>query len=649
MGAGNFDRPADLAAQGDLMPPTLGRRAFLKSSAASLTALSSLAHAAAAAAPSWQAAPSKEWPAYGGDQGASRYSPIEQLTPANIRNLKVAWVHHTEDASERPATTIETTPIVVGGVMYIQTAKLQVRALNAANGEVLWNFNPFEGNTQRRAAGVSRGVCYWQDEEGKDKRIFAPVRDMLYCLDAGSGKLVESFANKGVLDLNQDFDKDMEGLSYRLSSPPVAYRDLILCGGGGGEGPYPQAPGHIRGYDARSGERRWIFHTIPRPGEFGHDTWEGDSWQRAGGTNNWAGMSLDVERGWLFASIGSPSFDYYGGDRKGANLFGNCVVALDAATGKRQWHFQAVHHDVWDYDLPAQPALFRAKINGRNVDAVAQVTKMGLVFLLDRKTGKPLFGIEERPIEKSDVPGEELWPTQPFPLKPPPLNRIAFTEDEITNISPEAHAHVRAIWERSRAGKIYTPPSLQGTIVHPGFRGGALWGGCCFDPERNLLIVPSGEWTNRITLAEARPDQPFRYALPERIKFEDAEGYPGIKPPWGYLTAIDLNKGDFSWRTVTGEFEELTRRGIPRTGTPSHGGAIATAGGLVFMAGTFDKKFRAFNSDSGEVVWEHTLNAGGFATPSTYEADGKQHVVIAAGGGKGDTNSGDEFVVFALS
>jgi glucose dehydrogenase len=631
------------------MPPPIGRRAFLKASAASFGALSSLAQRAAGATPGWQAAPSKEWPAYGGDAGASRYSPLEQITPANIRNLKVAWVHPTGDASERPATTIETTPIVAGGVMYIQTAKLQVRALKAANGEVLWNFNPFEGSAQRRAAGVSRGVCYWQDEEGKDKRIFAPVRDKLYCLDARSGKLIESFADKGVLDLSQNFDRDMEGLSYRLTSPPVAFRDLILCGGGGGEGPYPQAPGHIRAYDARSGERRWIFHTIPRPGEFGHDTWDGDSWQRAGGTNNWAGMSLDIERGWLFASIGSPSFDYYGGDRKGANLFGNCVLALDAATGKRQWHFQVVHHDVWDYDLPAQPALIRGKINGRDVDAVAQLTKMGLVFLLDRKSGKPLFDVEERPIGKSDVPGEELWPTQPFPLKPPPLNRLGFSEDDITDISPEAHAHVRAIWERSRAGKIFTPPSLQGTIVHPGFRGGALWGGCCFDPERNLLIVPSAEWTNRITLAEARPDQPFRYGLPERTKLQDAEGYPGIKPPWGYLTAIDLDKGDFSWRVVNGEFAELTKRGIAKTGTPSHGGAIATAGGVVFMAGTFDKKFRAFHSDTGEVVWEHTLNAGGFATPSTYEFEGKQYVVIAAGGGKGDTNSGDEFVVFALS
>ncbi len=628
--------------------PDLGRRAFLKTSAASLTALS-FAGRGLAAAPSWQTGPSKEWPAYGGDQGASRYSPLDQITPSIISNLKVAWVHNTGDASDRPSTTIETTPIVVDGVMYIQTAKLQVRALNAANGEVAWNFNPFEGTTQRRAAGVSRGVCYWQDEEGKDTRIFAPARDMLYCLNARTGKLVESFGEKGVLDLNQNFDKDMEGLSYRLTSPPVAYGDLILLGGGGGEGPYPQAPGHIRAFDARTGERRWIFHTIPHPGEFGHDTWEEGAWERAGGTNNWAGMSLDVERGWLFASIGSPSFDYYGGDRKGANLFGNCVLALDAATGKRQWHFQCVHHDVWDYDLPAQPALFRGKVNGRNVDAVAQVSKMGLVFLLDRKTGKPLFEVEERAIEKSEVPGEELWATQPFPVKPPPLNRLAFTEDEITDISPEAHKHVREIWERSKAGKIYTPPSLQGTIVHPGFRGGALWGGCCFDPERNLLIVPSCEWTNRITLAEARPDQPFRYHLPERIKLLDQEGYPGIKPPWGYLSAIDLDKGDFNWRVVTGEFEELTKRGVPRTGTPHHGGAIATAGGLVFMAGTFDKKIRAYNSDSGEVVWEHTLNAAGFATPATYEADGKQFIVIAAGGGKGDSNSGDEFVAFALS
>ena len=611
------------------------RRTFLHSAAA-------WAAAARAAAPApW------EWRDYGGDPGAGRYSPLRQINRSNVRRLRVAWVHRTGDAAERPVTTIECTPIVADGVLFLTTAQLQVRALDAATGKLLWSFDPSAG--QRRRPGVNRGVTFWQDpDRPSDRRIFAPIRDQLFCLNAATGKPVPGFANEGVLDLKKDFDPDRPDLPMKLTSPAVVYKDLVITGGGGGDGIDPQAPGHIRAFDARTGKRRWIFYTIPKPGEFGHDTWGGDSWKRAGGTNNWGGLSLDLRRGWVFVSTGSPSFDYYGGDRKGANLFGNCVLALDALTGKRLWHYQLVHHDVWDYDLPAQPALITVRRNGRSVDAVAQVTKMGLVFLFERYTGKPLFPIEERPVLRSDVPGEELWPTQPFPLKPPPLNRHAFTEGDITNLTPEAHAAVKEVWARYRAGAIYTPPSTQGTIVHPGFRGGVLWGGCSFDPELNRLFVNSDENTNRITLAEAGPDKPYRYDLPERIRLYDPEGYPAIKPPWGYLTAIDLDKGDFAWRVVTGEFPELKARGIPKTGTPSNGGSIATAGGLVFFAGTFDAKLRAFDSRTGEVLWEYQLDAAGYATPCTYEAGGKQYVVIAAGGGKGFTKPGDQFVAFAL-
>jgi quinoprotein glucose dehydrogenase len=588
----------------------------------------------------------REWPCYGGDAGASRYSPLAQIHRGNVRGLEVAWVHKTGDSLERPATTIECTPIVVDRTMYITTAQVKVRALDAATGRALWTFDPFAERRAQGAPGVNRGVCYWRD--GQDRRIFVPIKDRLLCLDANTGKLVSSFGDQGVVDLKQDFDHDMSKLTFKCTSPPVAFRDLIIVGGGGGEGPYPEAPGHIRAYDARTGKRRWIFHTVPKPGEFGHETWGGDSWKTAGGTNNWAGMSLDAERGWLFVSTGSPSFDYYGGDRKGANLFGNCVIALDASTGRRIWHFQTVHHDVWDYDVPAQPALITVMQRGRRIDAVAQVTKSAFVFLFDRKTGKPLFPVEERPIPKSDVPGEELWPTEPYPVKPPPLSRQDFSEDQITDLTPEAHAAVKEIWMRSRVGKMFTPPSLQGTIVHPGFRGGALWGGCSYDPNLNLLFVNSDENSDRIVLAEAQADQPFRYALPERKRVVDPQGYPAIKPPWGYLTAIDLDKGEFAWREVIGEFPELRARGIPKTGTPTNGGSIATAGGLVFIAATFDEMFRAFDSRTGKVLWEHKLNAGGYATPCTYEVEGRQYVVVAAGGGKGFTKAGDEFVAFAL-
>ena len=359
-------------------------------------------------------------------------------------------------------------------------------------------------------------------------------------------------------------------------------------------------------------------------------------------------MSLDQERGWLFASTGSPAFDYWGGDRKGQNLFGNCVLALDAETGKRQWHFQVVHHDVWDYDLPAQPALVTMRQGGKTIDAVVQVTKQSLVFFFDRQTGKPIFPVEERRMPQSKVPGEELWPTQPFPTKPPPLSRIRLDAKQMTNISPEAHAKFVELLENTDHGLLYEPPSTRGTFVHPGFRGGSLWGGCCHDPERNLLFATSDENTNRITLSPADSGEGYEWKLSERWKVRDDEGYPIVKPPWGYVTAIDMETGDFKWRVVNGEYPELTAQGLPKTGTPSHGGSIATKGGLVFFAGTFDRKFRAFDGDTGEILWEHQLEAGGFATPCSYEVDGKQYVVIAAGGGKGDSPAGDAYVCFSL-
>lgn len=615
----------------------LDRRLFLSTLAAA-----PLAGSDSAAAENW------EWRVYGADPEATRYAPLSQIHRENVKELQVAWTHHCGDHSNRPQTTIETTPIVVDGTLFLLTPRLKVRALDAATGEQKWEFDPEGGRKSRRSAGIGRGLTYWQSEDGSARRIFAPKRDTLFSIDAETGELDPGFGEGGVLNLKQNLDHDMEGLSFNCSSPPVVWRDLVIVGGGGGEGPYPAAPGHIRAFDARTGERRWIFHTVPRPGQYGYETWPEDAWKRVGGTNNWAGLSLDSERGWVFASLGSPAFDYYGGDRKGQNLFGNCVLALNADTGERMWHYQVVHHDIWDYDLPAQPALITVERNGRPVDAVAQVTKQSFVFLLDRDTGQPLFPVEETPTPPSVIPGEETWPTQPIPLKPPPLSRIDLTRNQITDISPESHAEFTALYDNTDAGKIYEPTTKRGTFVHPGFRGGALWGGCCFDPERNLLFVKSDENTNRITLADASEGEPFEYNLSERTLVRDKQGYPMVKPPWGYMTAIDCDEGEFRWRVVHGEYEELTEQGIPKTGTPSHGGSICTKGGLVFMAGRFDRKMRAFDSDTGEVLWEHQLAAGGFATPCTYMANGKQYVVIAAGGGKGDSPSGDEYVAFSL-
>ncbi len=615
----------------------LDRRSFLTSLAAA-----SMAGSAQAAEGDWQ------WRYYGSDPGASRYAPIDQINQSNVKDLQVAWVHKTGDSSARPQTTNECTPIVVDGVMYLQTPRLKTQALDAKTGKLLWTFDPAGGQRGRRPPGQSRGVSYWQSEDGEQKRIFAPVRDTLYGIDAETGKLDPDFAEAGALDLNKNFDHDMEGLSTNLTSPVVIYEDIMIVGGGGGEGPQRAAPGHIRGYDVRSGTLRWLFRTVPRPGQFGYETWPEDAWTRVGGTNNWAGMSLDAKRGWVFVSTGSPAFDYWGGDRKGQNLFGNCVIALDAKTGERKWHYQVVHHDIWDYDLPAQPALITMQHEGRTIDAVAQVTKQSFIFFLDRDTGKPIFPVEERKMKPSAIPGEELWPTQPYPTKPPPLSRIEIPREDVSDIDPETKKEMEALWDRTDGRQLYDPSTFDGTFIHPGFRGGILWGGCSFDPERNRIFVNSEENTNRITIARADTGEPFEYKLSERWKVRDKKGYPIVKPPWAHMTAVDLDSGEFAWRVVSGEYEELTERGIPKTGTPSHGGSIATKGGLVFFAGTFDRKIRAYNSDSGEILWEHRLNAGGFATPATYQVDGKQYLVISAGGGKGDSPSGDEIVAFSL-
>ncbi len=592
--------------------------------------------------------PAREWRHYGGDPGATRYSPLDQIKPSNVKQVKVAWVHHTEDARQRPSTTIECEPIVLNGVMYIQTAQLQTRALDAATGKPLWNFDPRASRKERGPGGISRGVTYWQNpDDAKDQRIYAPDSGRLHCLNAATGEPKASFGQEGVLDLIHGYDPDRHDQSVRLTSPPTMYQGILICGGEVGEGA-DAAAGHIRGFDAQSGKLRWIFHTIPKPGEFGHDTWSGDSWKRLGGTNNWGGMSVDLKRGWVFASTGAPSPNYYAGDRKGANLFSDCVLALKAETGERVWHYQTTHHDTWDYDLPCQPLLMTMTQGGRRFDAVAQMSKMGLVFLFDRTTGKPVFPIEERPVPKSDVPGEELWPTQPFPVKPPPLIRMNFTEDDVTNLSPESRAAIMAVLRTSKYGSIYTPLSVEGPIVHPGFRGGVLWGGASFDPKLNRIFVNSDESVNLAALSKAAPDKDYQYELTKRIRLADPDGYPAIKPPWGYMTAIDLDSGSFAWRVVNGEYEALKAKGVPKTGTYSTGGSVATAGGLVFIASTFDEKFRAFDSNSGEIVWEFGLPAAGYTNPCTYELDGRQYVTICCGGGKGFSKVGDEVMTFAL-
>jgi quinoprotein glucose dehydrogenase len=592
-----------------------------------------------------------DWPNVGNDKGGMRYSPLDQINRTNVQRLEPAWTYHTGDSAKGNGSTIECTPIEIGGVLFLTTAKSKVIALDAATGTERWKFDPYADYklTQPLASGgVNRGVVYWA--EGKQARIFLGTADgRLISLNARSGKPDHAFGKDGTVDLRAGMEDDLKGVNYGPTSAPVIWRNIIIVGFSCPEGGRP-APGDPRAFDARTGKELWRFHTIPRPGEFGHETWQDDGWKLAGAANNWGGASVDEKRGLVFLGTGSASPDFYGGKRKGDNLFANCVICLDAKTGKREWHYQTLHHDLWDHDLPTHPNLVVVNHNGHKRDAAVQVTKTGHVFLFDRLSGEPLFPIEERPVPPSDVPGELAAATQPIPAKPPPFCRQSVTETDLTDISAAAHEDALKKFRGYRGGPIFTPPSTNGTVVIPGFHGGATWSGASFDPQTAILYVNSNEQPNVTHLVFEDEDarEPFRHT--GYYRFVDKDNYPAIKPPWGQLNAIDLNKGEILWQVPLGEFPELKARGIPQTGTENFGGTIVTAGGLVFIAGTKDEKFHAFDKTTGKLLWDFKLTAGGYATPCTYMTGGRQFVVIAAGGGgKLGTKSGDEFVAFALA
>jgi quinoprotein glucose dehydrogenase len=580
----------------------------------------------------------QEWPTFAGDPAGTRYSPLKQIDASNIAKLKPAWVYHTGDKGDRNRTTIECTPVVRNGVMYVTSPAQKAIALNAATGEKLWSFDPF-ADGKDRSRNVNRGVAYWTD--GKQSRILYAANSRLYALDAKTGTPFPDFGDHGSIDLTTELDRDSPGAFNGMTSPGVVYKNLIILGSSVGEGPRPSAPGHLRAYDVKTGKRVWIFHTIPHPGEFGYETWPKDAWKTAGGVNAWGGLALDESRGVVYTGLGSPAFDFYGGDRIGDNLFGDSIIALDANTGKRIWHFQTVHHDIWDYDLPTHPVL--ARVQGK--DAVIQSTKTGFIFVLDRDTGKPLFPVEERQVPASDIPGEKTSRTQPFPMKPPAFSAQTF---EPTNISPEAKAGIERKIKEYRSG-LFQPPSLQGSIALPGTLGGALWGGIAYDEQSGMAFVNTSTVASLLQLVASKPGTPYPYEIAGYGKIRDEEGYTAAKPPWGLLSAIDLNKGTIAWQIILGEHAALKARGVPKTGTENMGGPVVTASGLLFIAATQDEMIRAFETKTGKQLWEAKLEAGGYATPATYMAAGKQFVVIAAGGGgKLMTNSGDAFIAFAL-
>jgi quinoprotein glucose dehydrogenase len=586
-----------------------------------------------------------------------RYSSLDQINRANVGRLKPAWTFHTRELEGRTGKTIECTPIVIEGVMYVTTGYLRVVALDAATGKEFWQFDPLKDHpfSHRPASGgVNRGCAYWSDGySGGARRIIHGTADgRLFSLDAKTGALDPGFAGGGILNLRLGLEPKYASLNYGPTSAPAVWKDTIIVGVSCDEGPAIAAPGDIRAFDIRSGAEVWRFHTVPRPGEFGNETWAVDSWKDRGAANAWGGFSIDVERGMVFAGLGSAAYDFYGGDRHGANLFANCTIALDAKTGKRIWHFQTLHHDLWDHDLPVYPNLVTIARDGKAVDAVAQVTKTGYLFLFDRETGKSLFDIVEKPVPASDISGEKASPTQPVPVKPAPFSAQFLDETNVTEIGESNRVSVLEQLKKIRGGPAFNPPSQQGTVVVPGFHGGANWSGASFDPKTGLLYVNSNNVANIVTLVESKRVSKERYGSYNTTgykRFLDHEGYSAFKPPWGLLTAINLSTGEFAWQIPLGEHIELTARGIPRTGTETFGGSIVTAGGLVFIAGTKDERIHAFDKETGKLLWEHPLPAGGYATPATYQVGGRQYVVIAAGGaGKLETKAGDAFVAFSL-
>jgi quinoprotein glucose dehydrogenase len=598
-----------------------------------------------------------DWPGVGNDPGCMRYSELGQINRENVARLKPAWTFHTGELEGRSGKTIECTPIVIDGVMYVTTGYLRVVALDAANGKEIWQFDPLRDHPfvhRPASGGVNRGCAYWSDRKpGGDRRIIHGTSDgRVFSLDAKTGKLDPKFGAGGICNLRDGLDAKVAALDYGPTSAPAIWNDTIIVGVSCGEGPGIAAPGDIRAFDVHTGREVWRFVTVPGEGEFGRETWEGDSWKGRGAVNAWGGFSVDAGRGVVFAGLGSAAFDFYGGDRHGDNLFANCTIALDAKTGKRLWHFQTLRHDLWDHDLPVYPNLVTVTRQGKQIDAVAQVTKTGYVFLFDRETGKPLFDVSYERVPASDVPGEQASLTQPVPVKPPPISAQFIDETNITDIGEANRASVLDRLRKIRGGPAFNPPSLRGTAVIPGYHGGANWSGASFDPTTGLLYVNSNNVPNIITLVESKSrDKPRHgpYGTTGYEKFLDHEGYPAIKPPWGVLTAINLNTGEFTWQVPLGEHVELTARGIPRTGTENFGGSIVTAGGLVFIAGTRDERIHAFDKLTGKLLWEASLPAGGYATPCTFQVNGRQYLVIAAGGaGKLSTKAGDAFVAFSL-
>ena len=691
----------------------------------------------------------EDWRVYGGSKENIRYSALHQIDTNNVSELIPVWEFHTLDTGFM--TQLQFNPIVVGNSLFAISPKLKLFSIDAVTGKQQWVFDPYQVNNKEAmgmgyfAMNVCRGITYYADDESK--RLFYAAGSSLFCINALTGKPITSFGREGRIDLHNDLGRDVKDLYIAMTSPGIIYKDMIIIGTRVAE-EAAAAPGYIRAYDVHTGKLRWIFHTIPQPGEPGFESWDDqEAWKHVGGANAWAGFSMDEEKGIVYAPVGSASYDFYGGKRTGNNLYANSVLALDAATGKRIWHYQTVHHDIWDRDLPTAPALVTITKDGKKIEAIAQPTKSGFIFLLDRVTGKPIYPIQEKPVPAvSELIGEKLSTTQPWPTVIAPFARQSMTEKDLNHLVPDSSFQIiKKRLSQLSTGFMFNPSTKKGTVIFPGFDGGAEWGGPAFDPTTEMLYVNANEMPWILTMVEnnnkvavhennleagkriyttncmachgperkgggnyptligvekkytpktfinliasgrrmmpafkqlkseevdaiasyvldLKDQQKKEYQGPKKAadpywempysstgynKFLTKEGYPAVMPPWGTLNAIDLKSGKIIWKDTLGDYPELLAKGI-HSGTENYGGPVVTAGGLVFIAATKDSKMRAFNKRTGKLLWETTLPAPGFATPTVYSIGGKQYVVIACGGGKLGTKPGDAYIAFAL-
>lgn len=688
------------------------------------------------------------WNDYLGDSGRSHFSQLTQIDTNNVKSLKLAWIYKSGGLQEGRTTQIQTNPMIIDSTLYGVNPAMELFAVDGATGKEIWKFKPpTKDNT---GLGLNRGLSFWDsNSKNEDGRLFFASGFNVYAVSVKTGKSISGFGTNGSIDLREGLGRDPSKLAVYANTPGAVYNNLLIMGTRVGEGP-GSSPGHIRAYNVLTGKIEWIFNTIPQPGEFGYDTWPTEAYKTVGGANSWSGNAVDHERGIVYFPTGSAAFDWYGGDRHGENLFANSLLALNAETGERLWHYQFVHHDLWDRDLPAPPNLFEMNLNGTNIPAVAQITKSGHVFVFNRVTGEPLFPIEEKSYPNSKLDGEQAHPTQPLPTKPAPFakqrlteadlyapNQPAFVDDFVDkeqNINPPT---VLDKFQQITSKGQFVPIDTTGVLLYPGADGGAEWGGAAMDPNKGIMYVNSNEmaWIVRMkkvggetnetsnfgeSLTQihcarchggelqglgaipklqnikdrfsvdsiqsiikngkgAMPGMPnlseseikgianyisgiaeetdhraeessikVPYAVAGFGRFKDDRGFPVMNPPWGTLNAIDLNTGEYLWKVPFGHEEELNDPNHPVSGLENYGGPVVTKSGMLFIAATKDEKFRGYSTESGKLLWETDLPAGGYATPATYEINGKQYLVIACGGGKMGTISGDEYRAYAL-